>query len=128
MKHSILVADDDPSVRRVIRWSLEKVGYAVCEAANGVEAIHALRTAAFDLLITDILMPEQDGFETIVHARKKAPATKIIAISGAENDLYLTNALGLGATRTLPKPFKPADLVRMVKDLLQPAASTSVPS
>lgn len=124
MDHNILIADDDEPVRHLIRAGLEGAGYDVAEAANGVEAIRAANATPFDLVITDILMPEKDGLETIVHLRKRSPGLKVIAISGYENALFLADARGLGAARVLPKPFKIAELVAMVRDLLeQPTAA-----
>ncbi len=121
MNASILVAEDDELIRSTIRRSLEQRGYDVCEAANGAEAIRALRAEPFDLVITDILMPEKDGLETIRHLRKELPAVKIIAISGNENQLFLDSASGLGATRSLAKPFRPSELLELVAELLEPA-------
>lgn len=119
MAHSILIADDDDAVRQIMRISLQQAGYDVCEAANGAEAIRALRTTPFDLIITDILMPEQDGLETIMHVRRQNPNLKVLAISGADNTLFLANAAGLGATQILRKPFQVSALLAAVASLLQ---------
>lgn len=116
--YTILVAEDEEGIRQLIRQSLEQKGHDVCEAANGEEALRALRTIPFDLVITDIFMPERDGLETIMYLRKEMPDVKIIAISGMENRLFLDNASGLGATRVLPKPFRPSQLLELVDDLM----------
>ena len=128
MSTSILVAEDDESVRDVIRRSLEQAGYSVCEAANGEEAIRALDAVPFDLVITDILMPERDGLETILYLRRSSPRTKVIAISGAANDLFLTDAAGLGAARVLTKPFKPDELLSLVAETLASAPDSGAVS
>ncbi len=120
MNQNILVVEDDPEVRHLIRRTLEDAGYDVCEAANGKEADKAVKAAPFDLVITDILMPEQDGLETIIHLRRTTPGTKIIAISGTQNELFLRDARGLGASAILAKPFQPAALLDIVKRQLQP--------
>jgi CheY-like chemotaxis protein len=122
MGQCILLADDDDRVRHTIRCRLECAGYDVREAASGADAIQALCTSPFDLVITDILMPDRDGLETIMHVRKKTPRTKIIAISGAADGLFLADAAGLGAHVVLAKPFTPDDLLVMVQDLLRPGA------
>ncbi|MBK9119671.1 MAG: response regulator [Phycisphaerales bacterium] len=122
---SILVADDNDEVRKVMRLSLERAGYDVCEAANGLEAMRAVNAIPFDLVITDILMPERDGIETILHLRQKAPQAKILAISGAQDNVFLASASGLGATRTLTKPFTPTQLLNVVSELL--VESTTAP-
>lgn len=118
MGQSILIADDDDRVRYTLRARLEQAGYDVHEAATGAAAIEALYALPFDLVIADILMPDRDGLEAIIHVRKKAPRTKVIAISGAADGLFLADAAGLGAHGVLAKPFKPDDLLVMVKDLL----------
>ena len=71
----------------------------------------------FDVVITDILMPERDGLETLQHTRKTQPDAKVIAITGAANDLYLDNARGLGASRVFQKPFKLKEIAAAVKEL-----------
>ncbi len=123
MSQNILIAEDDEGVRRLIRYSLEEAGYGVFEAANGTEALQTARTTPLDLVITDILMPDTDGLETIIHLRKRAPAVKVIAISGEENALFLADARELGAARVLAKPFKPADLLALVHDVLSQPVS-----
>jgi len=74
-------------------------------------------------VVTDILMPERDGLETIMYLRKQLPEVAIIAISGLENRLILDNAKGLGATRILAKPFSPSDLQSLVAELLGPPST-----
>lgn len=119
MRRSILIADDDDAVRQVMRIALQQAGYDVCEATNGAEAIRAVHAAPFDLIITDVLMPERDGLEMIMHVRRRNPNIKVLAISGADNALFLANAAGLGATQVLRKPFRVAALLALVADLLQ---------
>ena len=106
VSQNILVADDDAGVRHLIRYSLEQAGYSVSEVTNGAEAIRAVHTAPFDLVITDILMPETDGLETIMHLRKRMPGLKVIAISGVENALFLADARGLARRVCSPSPSR----------------------
>ncbi len=120
MSRSILIVEDDAEVRHLIRRTLENGGHDVCEAANGLEAVSAVKATPFDLVITDILMPELDGLETIIYLRREVPGTKIIAISGTQNELFLRDARGLGASATLTKPFQPAALLDIVNRQLQP--------
>lgn len=119
MGHSILVADDEESLRQLVRDALEETGFDVCEAANGDEVVTACRAAPFDVAIIDVLMPQKDGLEAIMALRKQQPHVKIIAISGAADQLFLDSATGLGATRVLQKPFKVQELVSLVRDLLE---------
>lgn len=78
----ILVIADDAHVRLVLRQVLERAGYTVREAANGREGLQRYRTTPTELVMTDILMPEQEGLETIPALRRELPAVKILAISG----------------------------------------------
>ncbi|HPM24729.1 MAG TPA: response regulator [Phycisphaerae bacterium] len=118
MRRSILIADDDDAIRQVMRIALQQAGYDVCEATNGAEAIRAMHATPFDLVITDVLMPESDGLEMIMHVRRQNPNIKVLAISGADNALFLANAAGLGATQVLRKPFRVSALLTLVADLL----------
>ena len=118
MKYSILVVDDEDAVRQVIRRKLEQCGYDVCEAANGTEAISALRTIPFDLVITDVIMPEKDGIQTLDFIRKECSTTPVIVISAPSNQLYLESALGLGAARAFSKPIQLKEIAEAVNQLL----------
>jgi len=124
MSHSILLAEDDEQVRQVLRASLERAGYDVCEAADGNEARRALELAPFDLVITDIVMPGRDGIETILFVRRQRPETRVIAISGHDDPLFLSNAAGLGAAHVLAKPFTPSQLLKLVAHVLESEASS----
>lgn len=106
-----------------IRSSLELEGYEIREASNGREAMEMLASYKPDLMITDILMPEKEGIETIREARQHQPDIKIIAISGGvrtENMDFLKIAKRLGADLALPKPFGRQQLLAMVHQLLGP--------
>jgi CheY-like chemotaxis protein len=116
----ILVIDDEAPMRRLIGRVLTPHGHVVHEAANGrlgIEMFHRLQPA---LVISDIVMPESEGIETIQQIRSEAPEVPILAISGGSNQsLYLRAATSLGATASLEKPFEPDDLVAAVEKLLR---------
>jgi DNA-binding response OmpR family regulator len=117
----ILVVDDDATVRELLRVILEKEGYVVTEAADGKEAIRVFRRKPADLIVTDIIMPEQEGLKTIFDLRREHPRTKIIAISGGGQyglTDYLEAATAFGADRTFAKPFDRGELVKAVRQLL----------
>ena len=117
----ILVIDDDPVLRRVITLALEAAGHSVLRCENGKKAIDFLAHEHADLLITDIIMPEMDGVETVRAALQLRPDLPILAMSGGgsfDPADYLGMAQAFGATAVLPKPFRPADLVAMVAKLL----------
>ncbi len=115
---SILVVDDDDTIRHILRKMLESAGYEVREAPNGRVAIEELRRRPARLMITDIFMPEQEGIETIRIARKTYPDLGIIAISGAAGEHYLKMAKLLGATASLLKPFHLKDVLETVRATL----------
>ena len=117
----ILVIDDEEDVCEALRLILEQHGYAVMCASNGRVALDAHRTEPFDLVITDLLMPEPDGIEVIMDLRRLSPEVKIIAISGGgQMGLYglLLVAKKLGAQRALMKPFALSDLLAAVQEVL----------
>ncbi|HKF74484.1 MAG TPA: response regulator [Stellaceae bacterium] len=119
---NILVIDDEVPVRRLVALALERQGHAVAEASDGAEALRILAARAIDLVITDLLMPETDGIETIMELRRLYPATKIIAISGGgeyqSGTGFLRAAESLGADCTLTKPFEFRQLLPAVEALL----------
>ena len=120
----ILIIDDDPAIRRLLHRTLGDAGHEVVEAANGYEGVRKFRAAPPDLVITDIIMPEQEGVQTIREIRALGSDVAILAISGGGIGgaaLYLTVAEELGADAALPKPFRPRELMAVVDKLLDPA-------
>ena len=117
---SVLVADDNHGLRSALKLALEANGYEVRVAANGGEALALQRKSPADVLITDIFMPESDGFEAIDGFRKAFPATKIIAMSGdakrAKHE-YLSAAALIGVDVTLKKPFQVGTLLHVLRSL-----------
>ncbi len=118
-KKRILVVDDDAGVRDVLRSMLEMAGYSVSVAENGKEAMRALRAEGADLILTDLVMPEQEGIETIKALRQEYPGLKVIAMSGAFGGDYLRIASYLGAHGTLPKPIQMEALLKLVAEVLE---------
>lgn len=117
----ILIIDDDDNVRRLLRRLFEREGQTVLEAADGREGLRLYRLAPTEIVITDILMPEQNGLETIIALRKEFPAVKIIALSGGRQtgrQNLLHDAERLGAQYTLHKPFDIQELTDVVNKLL----------
>jgi len=117
----ILVVDDDATVCDLLRVVLERDGYDVTAAADGKEAIRLFRQKPVDLIITDIIMPEQEGLKTISDIRRDYPNVRVIAISGGGQyglGDYLEAATALGADRTFSKPFDRRELLSAVRELL----------
>ena len=116
----ILVIDDERPFRAVISQVLSKAGYNVVEAANGVEGINRFYENHVDMIITDIIMPEKEGIETIIELKKAHPRLKLIAMSGGGwygTDIDFDMAKKLGA-RTLDKPFVLWELLDLIDELL----------
>jgi CheY-like chemotaxis protein len=119
---AILVADDNAQLRYAMQLALQAAGYAVRVAGNGREALEIQRQDPAGLLITDIFMPESDGFEAITGFRREFPDTKIVAISGDTSRVrneYLPVAELIGVDATLRKPFDMPALVRTVRSVLE---------
>jgi DNA-binding response OmpR family regulator len=121
----ILVIDDEAELRRIIRIALEQAGHEVIEARNGEDGLRQHDDATADLIITDIMMPETDGIETIIALRRHSPRIKIIAISGGGrvgDTNFLTLAAKFGADQVLAKPFRREQLLETVRACLAMAA------
>ena len=117
----ILVVDDEAPIRALLAQMLETEGYEVHTAEHGDEALEVVRTATFDLVITDMVMPAKDGLKFIMELIKDYPDMKILAISGGgaiKAERYLTMAGYLGDIATLEKPFKREVLLNMVRSKL----------
>ncbi|MEW6429676.1 MAG: response regulator [Thermodesulfobacteriota bacterium] len=116
----ILVVDDDAEVRTQLRSLLENQGFRVIDAADGDGALAAQRRHGAALMITDIVMPNKEGIETIRDFQKHHPEVKIIAMSdrSGRGSSYLHLAAALGAHRTLAKPFSARQMLDCVRELL----------
>jgi CheY-like chemotaxis protein len=115
-RKTVLVVDDDPCFRDLIVSILCRAGYQVDEVADGAEAILLARKRQVDLLITDIVMPNREGIETIQYFSKELPNVPIVAVSG--NSSYLRPAKALGAAATLEKTSVTADLLCTVQSII----------
>jgi len=117
----ILIIDDDHHILLMIKKMLERAGYEVDLASNGNEGLDLFKRIQADLVITDIIMPEKEGLETIREMKRLSPDLKIIAMSGGGKisaDNYLETAKIFGASRVLAKPFSQKTMVMAVIDLL----------
>jgi CheY-like chemotaxis protein len=126
----ILVIDDDEILRRLLGRVLTRAGHTVSAAADGLEATRLAHEQPFDLVITDLLMPESDGLEVIMAIREEFPGLRVIAISGGGrlgSNGYLRMARNLGASAVLSKPFENAELLSLVDKLLSGGDSVDNP-
>lgn len=113
----ILVVDDNLMMRRLIRNVFRDDRLDITEARNGLEGLQLVRENSFDLVITDIVMPEMEGLEFIIQLRKLEPKIKIIAISGGKPYfLYIAKKLGIEAIFT--KPLDHSEFVDTVKKVI----------
>ena len=118
----ILIVEDDDELRSVISRRLSLEGHHIAEAADGVAASQQLRVRAFELMITDIVMPDMDGLQLILETKKNLPKLKILAVTGGgatDPNLRLVLAQKFGADDLLLKPFSLSDLVQRLTALLQ---------
>lgn len=122
----VLVIDDSPTVREMVRTALEPAGHEVLQAEDGRVGVEVQRVLSCDVVITDLIMPEQEGLETILELRREWPRLKIIAVSGGSAILnkrdLLRTARSFGAAATLSKPFTARQLVDSVAEAVAPIA------
>ncbi len=117
----ILVIEDDKSFRNVLVQMLEKAGFEVRQAGDGNQALQVCGEFNPDVVLTDIIMPDKEGLETIGELISLCPQIKIIAMSGGGRigpDSYLPLAKKLGAKATLQKPFMRDDLLGTINEVL----------
>ena len=127
----LLIVDDEPDVRSAMRRVLERAGYAVRVAANAEQAIEELRTEPVELMITDMIMPKENGAALIASVKTQFPAVRIVAISGGGNfwpegykreaittSAYLAAATSAGADGVLAKPFEILELLDVIRSVL----------
>jgi len=117
----VLVVDDDPTIRTLIRCALEQYGHIVREAEDGNAGLQEFLSAPADLVVADIGMPQLNGLEMIAKLRRWGTSAPILAISGGvsggASDLLFSSVMQ-GASGFLPKPFTAQELVRLVSELL----------
>jgi DNA-binding NtrC family response regulator len=122
---TVLLIDDDPDFRSMLRRTLVRDGYAVQEAENGREGLKVLELSSVDVVVTDIIMPDMEGIELILQLRRTRPELPILAMSAGGRigpDSYLYLAERSGATRTIAKPFSIGPFLELVREVLPPPA------
>jgi DNA-binding NtrC family response regulator len=129
-KPSILIVDDDATVREFLAEVLLDSGFPVTEGTDGNSAMKVIEGRRVDLVITDLVMPDRDGLEIISWLKREHPAVKIIAISGYHDGAYLYHAARFGAHATINKPLSIERFLQMVYsvlDLEPPGRAASEP-
>lgn len=121
----ILIIDDEKPVREALEAIAATIGHETRSASDGIQGLREFSSFRPDLVITDILMPDKEGIETITELRRAAPNLPIIAISGGGrigNMSFLKVAERFGANRTIAKPFSPSAMMTAIAELLPKAA------
>lgn len=127
--YRILLIDDYADVRRMLRMALEDAEIEVTEAENGVVGLELAKNDTFDLIITDLLMPEKEGIETIRELRQVDSEIPVIAITGGgpmPPDRLIEVARKLGANAGLSKPVDPDELTELAQKLIKEQRSNGV--
>ena len=115
----ILVVDDDAIVIASCRRILEADGYEVTTARSADEALETVRKDTFDLLLIDVKMPKHDGLFLMREIRKDMPQVPIVVMSGYPTPETIADVMKAGAAEFIPKPFRPDDLARTVREALE---------
>src|SRR6186713_332024 len=118
MAHRILVADDDPHIREVICFALEKAGMVTAAVADGAAAIRAFERRPPELVVLDIGMPEMDGLEVCRQLRRKSNVP-ILFLSARDEEIDRILGLEMGGDDYVTKPFSPRELVARVNTILR---------
>jgi DNA-binding NtrC family response regulator len=119
--NSVLIIEDDDFVQNMLKQTFERAGFDVDTAPNGRIGIKLYESKPYDVVITDLIMPDMEGIETISHLRKSDPAVKVIAISGGGRngpEDYLHLAKKMGAMRAFTKPVNRSALIDAVQQLV----------
>ena len=120
MSHRILVVDDEESIVRIIKVNLERVGYTVDTAHNGTSALILLLKNQYDLVISDVMMPEMDGMELLEHIRQSPQMSElpVILLTAKSTDKDVTHGYAKGTDLYITKPFSPAELITWVQRII----------
>ena len=117
-KPTILIVDDEPRMREMIRMILENRGYNAMEACDGMEAVTKAQTAAIDLILMDVMMPVMNGYDSCRHIRKVSPVP-IIMLTAKGEDYDQVDGFDNGADDYIIKPFAPMVLVARIESVLR---------
>ncbi|MFD1957496.1 response regulator transcription factor [Paenibacillus thailandensis] len=116
---NILIVDDDPDIRELIRFYMLEEAFQVLEAGNGKEAVKEMRKRHVDLVVMDVMMPDMDGWELCSHIKEHYPEVPIIMVTAKRETTQKIKGFNMGADDYLVKPFDPLELAVRVKNLLR---------
>ena len=115
---SVLVVDDEQTIRQILARIVRRDGYTVEEAVNGKDALEKMSANRFDLVITDVKMPEIGGLELLAKIKSDYPDTKVVIITSHVGDTTSSQVLSAGADQFIEKPFKNFEISRTLSDLM----------
>jgi two-component system, OmpR family, response regulator MprA len=127
MTARILIVDDEPYVRELIRETLRARQYVVDVASNGIEALEVMARDPHDIVVTDVVMPGMGGLDLIKHLKKAHPHVRVIVLTGFPRDSDIGDFLLQGADEFLPKPFRGNDLLSVIRRTEERIAAGSGP-
>jgi YesN/AraC family two-component response regulator len=128
---NILLVEDEPLVLETLSTAIKSNGHTVVTAPNGVQGLKRFAEQQFDLVVTDIIMPDKEGIEMILEMRRQKPDAKIVAISGGGRTgsvEFLKMAESFGAVATLKKPIRLAEFLSVLRECLGDGSSAKVSS
>jgi CheY-like chemotaxis protein len=117
-KYSVLIVDDNESVREVLTTMLSRRGYRCESASNGIEAMRKVKQSNFDAVITDLMMPEMDGMVLMRELRRHFSDLPVMVMTGCPDDSVMEMAISAGAKDLLWKPFKISELTMRLQRML----------
>lgn len=123
-RHKILLVDDEPDLRRMVRRYLQAEGFDVAEASDARNALAAHRTGVADLILLDIGLPDEDGF-TVLQEIRKTSDTPVIVLTARSEEIDRVLGLTIGADDYVSKPFSPRELVARIRAVLRRGRETS---
>ena len=122
---NILVTDDDPNLRRVLRRTLDALGFKVVESSNGEQALQEIQARRFDVVLLDVNMPGIGGIETCRQIRRKAPRLQILMLTVRDKEADKSEALDGGADDYITKPFSIQELAARLRSAVRRSATTA---
>jgi len=125
---SVLVTDDDPDLRRVLRKTLDALGFEVSESANGEQAVRAVSVRQFNAILMDVNMPGIGGIEACREIRKNAPRCQILMLTVRDREADKIAALDAGADDYITKPFSIPELAARLRSAVRRSATTALDS
>ena len=114
---SVLVVDDEPILRGILTRIVGRAGYSVASAVDGLDALEKLKSARFDIVISDVKMPNMDGLELLGEIKSSYPETSVILITGKAAEFRIEDALKAGADHFIVKPLKNVEVARTLMHL-----------